>query len=117
MAIIRSRLANPATLPTTVGSIYSNPASTRTAIKGIELFNSGTGNETVRLYNVPDVSGSLGTAGNTNQILEITLAAKEKFIYESPGDGRWLEDTNDSIQGSTTTASTVVYEFFGVKDA
>lgn len=117
MAIIRGRLANPATLPSTVGSIYSNPASTKTFIKGIVLYNSNTSAETVRLYNVPDVSGSIGTAGDTNQFLDISLAAKETFVFEFPGDGAVLEDTNDSIQGVTTTASKVTYQFQGVKDA
>lgn len=117
MAIIRGRLANISTLPSTVGSIYSNPGSTKTFIKGITLYNSNTSTETVKLYNVPDSGGSVGTAAETNQFLEIALASKEAFMFEFPGDGAVLEDVNDSIQGVTTTASKVTYQFHGVKDA
>lgn len=117
MAIIRGRLANIATLPSTVGSIYSNPASTKTFIKGITLFNSNTIIEVVRLYNVPDNAGAVGTAADTNQFLEVSLAAKETFIFEFPGDGTVLEDTNDSIQGVTSNANKVTYQFQAVKDA
>jgi hypothetical protein len=116
MAITRGRLAAVQTLPSTVGSIYTNPAGTKTAIKAIELQNNNTTSETVKLYNVPASGGSLGTPGDTNCILEIVLLSKEKFILDAPGDGRWLESTNDSIQAVTTTASKVVVEFFGIRD-
>ena len=117
MAIIRGPLANIATLPSTVGAIYTNPASTKTFIKGITLFNGNTSPEAVKLYNVPNSGGSVGTAAVANQFTEISLAAKETFFYEFPGDGIALGSTNDSIQGVTTTASLVTYQWHGVKDA
>lgn len=116
MAITRGRLADIQTLPSTVGSLYANPASTKTFVKGITLFNSNTTAETVKLYRVPDSSGSLGTPGVTNQFLEISLASLETFVFEFPGDGAVLEDTNDSIQGVTTTASKVTVQIHGVKE-
>jgi hypothetical protein len=116
MTITRGRLINPTTLPSTVGSIYANPSATKSFVKGITLFNSNTTAETVKLYNVPDSTGSLGTAALANQFLEISLAALETFIFEFPGDGAVLEDTNDSIQGVTTTASKVTVQIHGVKD-
>jgi hypothetical protein len=116
MAIIRGKIGNIATLPTTVGAIYTNAASTRTFFKGVTLFNSGEAAETVRLYNVPNSGGSVGTAAATNQFLEIGLASKETFIFEFPGDGAVHENTNETIQGFTTTANTVTYQLHGVKD-
>jgi hypothetical protein len=116
MAFTSTKLQDITTIPSTVGAVFTNPGGQDTVIKGIEIFNSNTTAEEVKLYNVPDSGGSLGTAGDTNQILEITLSAKEKFIYESPGDGRWLTDTNDAIFAVTTTASKVTIEFFGGKE-
>lgn len=117
MAITHGRLADPATIPSTAGSLYSNPASTKTFIKGVTLYNSNTTAEVVQLYVVPDSGGSLGTAAATNQILKITMATLETYITEFPGDGIALNDTNDSLQGVTTTASKVVAILHGVKDA
>jgi hypothetical protein len=117
MAITRGRLVDIQTIPSTVGSLYANPSSTKTFVKGLTLFNSNTTTETVKLYRVPDSTGSLGTAAVTNQFLEIALASKETFIFEFPGDGAVLEDQNDSIQGVTTTASVVTVQIHGVKEA
>lgn len=116
MTITRDRLANIATLPSTVGSIYTNPASTKTFISGFTLFNSNTSTETVKLYNVPDNSGALGAAAVTNQFLEIVLATLETFVYEAPSDGIVLTDTNDAIFGVTNTASKVTVMVHGTKD-
>lgn len=117
MAITRGRLADIQTVPSSAGSLYSNAASTKTFIKGVTLFNSNTTAETVKLYNVPDSSGSVGTAGVTNQVLEVSLASLETFVFEWPDDGLTLQDTNDSLQGVTTTASKVTIMIHGVKDA
>lgn len=116
MAIIRGPLQNIATLPSTAGAIYTNPASTKTFLKGVTLFNSNTSPELVKLYNVPNSSGSVGTAALTNQFTEISLVAKETLFYEFPGDGIALGSTNDTIQGVSTTASVVTYQWHGVKE-
>lgn len=114
--VTHGKLADIQTLPSTVGSIYANPASTETFIKGFTLFNGNTTTEVVKLYVVPDSSGSLGTAAITNQILEISLAALETFVFEALGDGIVLSDTNDSIHGVTTTASKVTVVIHGLKE-
>ena len=116
MAITRGRLADITTLPSTVGSIYANPSSTKTFIAGFTLFNSNSTDETVKLYNVPDSGGSLGTAAVTNQFLEISLATLETFVYEAPSDGIVLSDTNDAIFAVTNTASKVTVMVHGTKD-
>jgi hypothetical protein len=117
MAVIHGKLADIQTIPSTVGSIYSNPASTESFISGFTLFNANTTAEVVRLYQVPDSGGSLGTAGETNQFLEISLASKETFVFEAPGDGIVLSDTNDSIQAVTSTALKVTIQIHGLKEA
>lgn len=116
MTIVRGKLANIQTLPSTVESIYTNPASTETFVSGFTLFNSNTSAETVKLYAVPNSGGSIGTAADTNQFLDISLAAKETFIFQVPGDGIVLDGTNDTIQGFTTTASKVTVILHGAKE-
>jgi hypothetical protein len=116
MAISRGKLADIQYVASSAGSIYANPASTKTFIAGFTLFNGNTTTETVKLYNVPDSGGSLGTAGVSNQFLEIRLASLETFVFEAPSDGIVLTDTNDSIQASTTTASKVTVIIHGTKD-
>ena len=115
MALARARLADIAYVASSAGSIYSNPASTKTYIKGITLFNGNATAELVKLYNVPDSSGSLGAAGAGNQFAEVTLQAKETLIMEFPST-LVLTDTNDSIQAVTTTASKVTVMIGGDKE-
>jgi hypothetical protein len=117
MAIVRGKLADIAYISSTVGSVYANPAATKTFVKGWTLFNVGANSETVKIYNVPDSTGSLGTAGNGNQCFEVVLSSKETFVFDAPGDGIPLGDTNDSIQAVTTNASSVTIILHGLKDA
>ena len=116
MAITRGRLADITTLPSTVGSIYANPSSTKTFISGITIHNGNTTSETVQVYNVPDSGGSLGTAALTNRIWRKVLAADETAILEVPSDGIVLSDTNDAIFAVTTTSSKVTVMVHGTKD-
>lgn len=116
MALARTRLADIAYIaPTTAASAYTNPAATKSYIRSITLFNGNSTTETVKLYNVPDSAGALGTAGAANQFMEQNLAAKETLILE------WaypvvLKDTNDSLQASTTTGSMVTVILHGDTD-
>ena len=116
MAITRGRLAEIQTIPSTVGSIYSNPASTKTFVSGLTLHNTAATAELVLIYNVPDSSGSVGTAAAGNRILRVNLDSGATVTYPFPGDGIILEDTNDSIQAVTTTASVVTIMLHGTKD-
>lgn len=116
MAIIHGKLADIQYVPATAGSVYANPGSTKSFVKGVVLFNGNTTAETVKLYNVPDSGGSLGTASAANQFLELSLAPLETFVFEAPGDGLPLSDTNDSIQAVTNTASKVTIQLSGLKE-
>jgi len=119
MALSRGKLADIAYIAaTTAASIYANPATTKSYIKGLMLFNSNTTAELVKLYNVPDAAAALGTAGVANQIAEFSLKDKETLLFPLNVDGQptVLTDTNDSIQASTTTASKVTVVVLGDKD-
>lgn len=107
MALNRVKLADIQYIAaTTAASIYANPASTKTMVAGLTLFNGNTSSETVKVYVVPDSAGAAGTAGAGNQVLEITLSSKNTVAFEFPFPVM-LTDTNDTIQASTTTASKV----------
>jgi len=117
MAITRGKLADIAYIASSAGSVYANPAATKTFIKGWTLFNVAGTSQTVKIFNVPDSGGSVGTAGDANQCFEVVLATKETLTFEVPGDGMALGDTNDSIQASSTNSSSVTIVLHGVKDA
>lgn len=116
MARQYTRLADPQFIPSTVGSVYANPASSKTFISGILVFNTNTTSETVKLYNVPNSGASLGTAGDGSQFDEFALAAKTQKLISLPYPITQL-DLNDSIQAVTTTASKVTIQLLGDRDA
>ncbi len=104
-------LGFPAYVPVqgSVGSIYANPSGKTTFIKGLVLYNANTSAEAVTVYMVPNSAGSLGTAGATNQIAALSIAAGDTVFFPLNVDGQpiLLTGHNDSIQAGTTTASKV----------
>lgn len=117
MAVIHGRLADIQAIPATTGSLYANPVSTKSFVKGVTLFNSNTSTETVKLYLVPDSTGAVGTAALVNQFFETAIGSLETLFFEFPGDGAVLQDVNDSIQGVTNTASRVTIILHGLLEA
>lgn len=111
-----TRLVDIQYVANSAGAIYTNAASTITYIKSLVLFNVNTSTETVKLYNVPNNGASVGTAGDSNQFAEISLAAKETLMFDLPYPIT-LIDENDTIQAVTTTASKVTVQILGDKDA
>lgn len=116
MALQHTKLADIQTLPATAGSIYANPASTKTYIRGLVLHNTNTSTEAVELYNVPDSSSSVGTAAATNRFLKVNLAADETLFVDLVYPVI-LTDTNDAVFGKATTVSKVTVQLLGDKDA
>lgn len=116
MARQYTRLADIAYVASSAGAVYTNPAATISYIKSVVLFNNNSTAETVKLYNVPDSGGSVGTASAANQFAEISLATKETLMFDLPYPIT-LIDTNDTIQASTTTGSQVTIQILGDKDA
>jgi hypothetical protein len=115
MALQHVKLADIQQLPSSVGSLYANPASTKTYIRGLVLFNDNNAAELVKLHNVPDSAGSLGSAGVSNKFLEVALAAKETLLIDLPYP-IVLTDQNDSLQGVSTTAAMVTIQILGDKE-
>lgn len=91
----------------TAGAIYTCSGTTSN-IKTIVFFNSNTTTEVVKLYVVPNSGGSVGTAADANQILNINLTSGNTFEF-SPAYPIVLTSTNDTIQASSTTANKVNY--------
>lgn len=115
MAIVRGKLADIQTIPSTTGVVYANSAGEDTFIGGVTLHNTNTLTETVQIFNVPDSGGSVGTAALANRFIRVDMAPGATISYQFPGDGLPLTDTNDSIQASSTTAGKVTIQFSGPK--
>lgn len=115
MALRRSKIQDPIQLADSVGTIYTNPASTKTYIRGIIFFNDNTSPELIRLYVVPDTAGAVGTASGANKILEYGMATKETYQMEFR-QPIVLDETNETLQGFSTTASKVTCVLLGDRD-
>ena len=101
-------------LPAAAASVYTNPSSTPTYVKGWRLFNtSASVAELVKIYLVINSGGSLGAAAVANQVLEYLLQPKESLTEDFAGTGVVLSALNDSIQAMATDASTVNLVLFG----
>ena len=116
MAFAYDRLVDVTTLPKSVGILFDQPASQVTYIRFILLHNSNTTAEVVKLYDVPDNGGSVGSAGATNEFFGATLQPLETVMIEFPVPGKIIKDEHETIQGVTTTASKVTCTMYGGKE-
>lgn len=117
MTFTIKKLADIQYIPSSAGSIFTNPADTTTGIKSIVLFNGNTTAETVKLYAVPNSGGSLGTAGPGNIFFQQDIAPNETRSFVFDGAPLCLDAENDSIQAVTTTGSKVTVLLAGAQDA
>lgn len=115
MALLRGKLADIQYISNTTGSIYANPATTKSYIRGLIIFNNNTATEQVELHNVPDSGGALGTASAANRFWYAGLAAKETVFIEFPHP-IVLTDTNDAIFAKSASASQVTVMVLGDRD-
>lgn len=115
MALQHTRLTEVAYIASSVASVYANPASTKSHVRGFLVHNTNTTLEAVKIHWVPDSAGSVGTASAGNRIFDIDLQPRESQVFEIPY-GLVLTDTNESIQAVTTTASKVTIAVLGDKD-
>lgn len=116
MALQRTRLTDPAFLAAAAAAVYTNPAATKTHVRGFLLHNTDSAAVIVTLHFVPASGGAVGTAAAGNRILKVSLAADETLLFEVPF-GLVMTATNDTIQGLAGTASKVVCMVLGDKDA
>jgi hypothetical protein len=77
--------------------------------------NTSSSVETVKVHDVRNVAGSIGTANSGNQILELTLSGADTLILGEEYNMilNRLESANDSLQFSTTTSGAVNLMVFG----
>ena len=113
MAFAYGRLKEIGYVAAAVASVYANPASTTSYVRLIILHNLNTTAETVILYNVPDNSEAVGTAGVTNQFWKEEVLPNETVFIEFDIPGLVLTTKNDTIQMVTDTASKVTVQVFG----
>lgn len=111
-ALQNTRLTELVYIANSVASIYANPSSTTSFVRGLILHNTNTTTETVTVHWVPDSTGSVGTASNATRFMKIQLIADETFVLELPF-ALVMKDTNESIQAVTTTASKVTCAVIG----
>jgi len=116
MAFTYSRLTEITTIPASASQVYTNASGETTYIRSVILHNTNTSAEVVVLYNVPDSSGSVGTAATANQFYKASVAADSTVIIEFATPGIVLSDENDTIQASTTTANKVTIQIMGATE-
>lgn len=116
MTLQRTKLADIQYVPAPAGSIYANPAATKTFIRGLVLHNTNTmSNEIIKLYSVPDAAGAIGLASDSSRFFDVLLTPNETLIIGLPYP-LVMTDTNDSIQAETSNASKVTVMLLGDKD-
>lgn len=91
---------------TTVG-IYTNPANTKSYIKGFVLHNAGISSAFCKMYDVPNSAGSVGSASSNNQFFSQFLNTGETTFLEYPYP-LTLANTNDSIRFYNSTSGQVI---------
>lgn len=117
MAFSYDRLTEITTVAaSSAAAVYTNAASTTAYIRLITMHNTNSSAETVLIYNVPDSSGSVGTAAAANRIYKQTISADDTVTWAFDVPGMVLKSTNDTIQAVTSTAAKVTIQVFGGKE-
>ncbi len=118
MAFAYSRLTEITTIGTSAAAVLTNASGNTTYVRLIVIHNGNTSAEAVKLYNVPDSSGSVGTAAAANLFHQgdgtggdLSAGATIQLEYAAPG--LILTDANDTIQAVTDTADKVTIQIFG----
>jgi len=97
MTFNNDKLMNLSAIPTaSATAMYTNPSAKYSYIGGIIFHNTNSSVATVSVFNVPNSSGSLGTAGITNEFLKLSVSPSETALFQSPPI-IVLDGTNDAI--------------------
>lgn len=113
MAITHKNLKEPGYVPSTNGTLYTVPGSTKAHVKTIMLHNIDSSSTIyVKLHHVP--SGD--SAGDSNEIFYIHISPRDTIMLDCIGSGLVM-DTGDTIQGVAGTASKIVCALYGAEDA
>jgi len=96
-------------LPTTVGALYTVPASTTAIIKSFVIFNTNAATQTVNVY--------ITRSGSTRrQLHQFSVLQNASVVVLANGE-TWALSTGDTIDGDTTTGTAVDYVITGATDA
>lgn len=119
MAFEYKRLTEIQRIGSSITTLFANPSEKITYIRCIILYNSHTAAVNVKLYNVPDSSGSVGSGTTANQFFgsnvggETNINSGETLFLELPVPGIILEDVNDSIRGLASVNNVVTFQMYG----
>lgn len=115
MAFDYARLAEIDTIGDTVGAIVTNAVGKKTYIRHIIIHNTNSTTETINLHTVPDNAEAVGTAADINRWVSESILAGTTWEWNcgAGSPGIILEDTNDTLQASTDTASKVTIQVYG----
>jgi hypothetical protein len=115
MAFAYARLAEIQFITTTTGVLYTHTTGSiaKSYVRSVVVHNSGTSNEDVRMYVVPDNGGSAGVASTANEFYRETIAAQSTRMIEFAVPGVIMIDNNEVIRGLTTTSGAVTVMIFG----
>lgn len=107
----RTKLTNLIQVSGSLSSIYTNPISTKTHVRGFLTHNTNTSSEAVYIHWVP----ASQTASSANRLFNFDLIPNETLILEIPY-GIVMTDISESIQAKSTTSNVVNISVFGDKD-
>ena len=108
MALAKTSLSPRVSITgTSAVGIYTNPASTKSYIKGFVLHNAGISSAFCKLHDVVNSAGSVGTASSNNQFFSQYINPGETTFLEYPYP-LTLTATNDSVRFQNTTAGQVI---------
>lgn len=94
-------------------AFVTNSSGEKTYVHNILMYNTDTSEITITLYNVPDSSGSVGTASSANEFFSFSLGSKQLYVLTIPGEGIVLEDTNDTLQCVASVTGKVTVQAYG----
>lgn len=101
---------------TTIG-IYTNPSSaTKSYIKAFVIHNAGITTALCKLNDVPNSSGSVGSASSNNQFFSQYVNVGETVFLEYPYP-LTLINQNDSIRFESSTTGPINIQILGDKDS
>lgn len=118
MALLRTNLGYPGYLGTSAASIYTNTAAVSSYVKGVVLHNTSTSTVTAAVHLVQNSSGSVGTAGLSNRVYQVSLQTLETLLLPFGVDQYpfVMYGTNDTIQAVAGAGSSVVGYVIGDKN-
>jgi hypothetical protein len=100
----------------TPAAILTNPSTYVTYCQAVMFHNNDASDRLVKLYNVPDVAGSVGTAAASRLLWQDTITAGAGILVPFGGLGLILQDTNDTLQAEAAVGSQVTAQVISFKE-